>query len=376
MSEIASDSEAEFVSQPPQERLRVGWVAGEKTLAKFGCTFQPLVVGLMDELIEITAFCDEDSDTSTLPSPPVNVISYARPCWWRSTKQVAAAIAGHAKAARINLLHSLDSSAAELTRLAAGQAGVPYVCSSYRLGDGGRVGRGHDIAGIFAASERIQKDLLEQTAGAGHKIHLVRPGVYTVSGPSCFDSVEQRVSIIVGGNLNNYRAFEAVLQSFAKLHLSEEECIFFIVGAGSQEKNLRRVAERLDLRHDLTFVGELPAWKLTSVFVGADIYVSATAGKKFDIPSLLAMAAGVPVVSAVGDEMDLLPDRQMGLLFREGDSQDLAEKLRSLIDDHAAAKALAAAALAYVHEYHSPAKAVVKTTEIYRSVAASASTKP
>lgn len=371
MSETQPDSGTEFVSQPQHERVRVGWVAGEKTLANFGCTFQPLAVGLMDELINIVAFCPEASDVSTLPSPPVEVVRYLRPCWWRHVKQVAASVAGRAKSAKVNLLHALDSSAAELTRLAAEQAGVPYVCSSYRLGDERRLSKGHNIAGVLAAGESIQKDMLEHIVAAEQHIHLARPGVYTVSGPTCFESREHRVSIIVGGDLNNFDAFEAVLGSFAQLHLRDEECIFFIIGAGSQEKSLRRIAERLDLRHDLTFVGELPAWKLTAVFIGADIYISATSGKKFDIPSLLAMAAGVPVVSAVGGTSDFLSDRQKGILFKEGDSQDLAEKLCSLLDDHTAARALATAALAYVHEYHSPAKAVAKTAEIYRSVVAS-----
>ncbi|MCK4601787.1 MAG: glycosyltransferase, partial [Phycisphaerae bacterium] len=229
------------------------------------------------------------------------------------------------------------------------------------------LGRGASV--VLAASQAIRRDVVKHHVAPAERVLLNRPGVYHVAGPTCFQQPDRSVSIVAGVGLNDFAAFDAALSSFAELRARSDDCMFFILGGGRAEKQLHRRAEELGMRGDLTFVGHLPTAKLSDVFAAADIYISPVPSAAVDMTSLLAMAAGVPVVAAVGGASDFLIDGRTALLFAPGETAELTSKLTSLLDDKAAARSLAQAALAHLHEHHSPAKVVAAVSELYRKAA-------
>ena len=67
---------------PTPKPVRVAWVAGPRTLEEYGHILQPLAVGLLDELVELVVFCPQGADVERLPSPPAQIVPYARlPRW-------------------------------------------------------------------------------------------------------------------------------------------------------------------------------------------------------------------------------------------------------------------------------------------------------
>jgi glycosyltransferase involved in cell wall biosynthesis len=158
-----------------------------------------------------------------------------------------------------------------------------------------------------------------------------------------------------------------VITAFSRLRDRKYDCVFFILGNGKVEKRLRASAERMGIRHELTFVDRQPARSLPAIFKAADIYVSPVANRFLDVPCLLAMAGGVPVLAATEGASEFLSDRQIVTRFKACDASDLAAKLINLMDDHAEAKAVADRALGYLRTHHSPAAAVAALTAIYRT---------
>ena len=362
-------SEAQMPDALPCRPLRIGWVAGEATIEHLSRTLQPLAIGLLDEPMEITAICPQRANVSDLPSPPIEIVRYDR-MWLKYFRTRASArLAEELRAYNFDLLHGLDCSAAELTRQLAEMLDLRYVLSSYRLGDGGRLGTLDGRAGVvLAACEAIRADLLEHHVAAVEKIEVLHPGVYQVGHTTLFENSSQSIAIAAGGELDNFQAFEAVLKCFAELKNLQYDCVFFIIGSGKAQRQLRRASERLGLNSVLTFVDHQQPDHLSGIFKAADIYISPVPDRGIDIPVLLAMAAGDPVIVAGSGCSDFIISEKTAMLYRTGNWAELTARLKFLLDDHDAARKLAGNALDYLGEHYSPADMVSSLAGIYRRV--------
>jgi glycosyltransferase involved in cell wall biosynthesis len=354
-------------STTPIAKVRVGWVASPQTLANFSRMLQPLAVGLMDEMVDVTCFCPVGADTKALPSPPIDLVPYGRLKVWFFHTGAMEAMVEEIRSRKLNLLHALDAPAAELTCQLARQAGVRFVASSYCVGDSKPLhGSGAPSEAIIAASEPVRRDLIENRLAVGEKIHLVRPGIYQVKGATCFLNPEHSVTIVAGGSLDYYDAFAAVLQTFATLRDRGDDCVFFVIGSGRHEGRLRQLAETLKLCEQVTFTPRQPSSQLAGIFKAADIYISPARSECIDVESLLAMASGVPVLATTDRASDFLIDGRTAMMFEEGNSVELTVKLTSLLDDRPAAVELAEHALGYARDHHSPTRMIQAVVGIYR----------
>lgn len=349
--------------------LRVAWVAGPQTLEDYGRILQPVAIGLLDELIELTAVCPERSDARVLPSPPMTLVRYGRLSWWAfwETAPKVRDLAEGIRRAGIDLLHALDVEAAPLTVRLSRLTGVRYLVSCYGLSDGRALGRlTGPAAGALASSVQVMKQMRRRRVVGAEKLHLVRPGVYQVRHATCFTDPQRSVTLVTGGPLDDLRAFQAVVRSFADIIARNYDCACFLLGGGRAEPQLRTMAEKLSLGHELTFADRQPHSLLSEIFKAADIYIAPVASRRLDVPCLLAMAAGVPVLAAGQGASDFLRDGQTAVFFKRGDAADLTAKLTGLLEDRAAARALADQALEHLREHHRLAAMVAEMARIYR----------
>jgi len=347
--------------------MRVGWVAGERTLENFGRMLNPLAIGLMDELVELVVICPAGVDLGVFPSPPTEALRHGRLRWWGFETGAVESLSAELKSRKVQLLHALEAATVPLTRKLAAWSGLRYVVSSLGLGDGRRLRTLDDqVVAVLAGSGPVCSELRARRVAAVEKIQIVRPGVHHVDQAACFSDSGKSVSIVATGRMDDFAAFDAVLRSFAELRCRKYDCAFFMIGNGRAEKRLRAQAERLSLRKELTFIDRLPAVQMPDVFKAADLFISPTAGRQIDLLPLLAMAAGVPVLAAPDRSCDFLIDGRTATLFARGDAAELTMKLVALLDDKAAAREIADSALAHVREHHSPTDMVAAVARIYR----------
>jgi glycosyltransferase involved in cell wall biosynthesis len=367
----ASQEDPADIEPVPVQLVRVGWIAGRETHHRLGRTLQPLAIGLMDELVQLNVFCPLGHELGPLPTPPVEVVPFQEPRWWQFRTRLMEDLIQEVRRRDIHVLHGLDATTMHLTRRIGRETDTPYVLSAYERGAFGHVGRLGSLAqAVHATSEFVREDVLNRHLVRPQKVHLIRPGVYPVRHPTCFDEPEQKPAIVAGGNLSRVEPYEAVLTAFAKLRDAGRECVFFLVGSGPAEKPLRKIAEDLDLHSDLTFCDPLSATQMGGILKAADVYVSPAPLEVLDMQSLVAMAAGVPVVSATGGVSDFLIDGETALTFPAGNTTRLLEKLDSLLDDHSFARGLCKQALRYIRENHSPANMVTAMACVYRGLTA------
>lgn len=361
----------ELVFEEPPKGIRVAWVLGDETIDRYCSIIQPQAVGLLDELVSLVVLCPQGGGTGNLPCPPIEVIRYADMRWPGLHPNRLAELARELASHKVQLLHALDSSAINLTNRLAELAKLNYVVTCRSLGDSGRLNI-HKVRplGYLAATSEIQRELTTLQVAPPNHIYLARPGVYQEKQSNCFNQPGRSVAILAGGSLDCFEDFHVVLKSFAEILKLKRDCAFFIMGDGSAERQLRHACQTLGLQRHLTFVEHQSAWRMSELLQAADVYVSPSPDARYDVGALLAMAAGVPVVAANNPGADFLLDGKTVLLYSRGNSQNLAEKLLSLMDDHALANALAQRALDYLHIHHSPARMVVTLADIYRQTLA------
>ena len=133
------------------------------------------------------------------------------------------------------------------------------------------------------------------------------------------------------------RAFKLVQKSWPNASLT-------LVGGGSRERELRRLAAELELEH-VEFAGPVPPGKIHEYYAAADVYVQTPDIDNMPTSVLEAYASGCPVVSTnAGGVPAILTNELHGLLVPCNDHQAAADAMLRLLDEPDLARRLSAAA--------------------------------
>ncbi len=113
---------------------------------------------------------------------------------------------------------------------------------------------------------------------------------------------------------------------------------FLIAGEGTHLETMERLAHRLGVADRVRFLGRVSQENLPKVYAACDLFVlpSVSRLEAFGIVALEAMATGKPVVVAdIPGVREVIEDGREGLLTDPVNPQDLAEKVRRLVEDPA-----------------------------------------
>lgn len=122
-----------------------------------------------------------------------------------------------------------------------------------------------------------------------------------------------------------------------------------ILGSGPEEEKLKELTRILGLSNDVVFLGHIDPEVVYTYLANADIFVRPSRSEGLGSSFLEAMGAGLPVIGTrVGgipdflkDPADVGDDRATGLFTRVNDPKDLADKIRTLINDENLAQTIA-----------------------------------
>jgi glycosyltransferase involved in cell wall biosynthesis len=146
--------------------------------------------------------------------------------------------------------------------------------------------------------------------------------------PSKAPGVMRIVSL---GRLHPQKGFDVLLRALHCLaqHRGDWEC--FILGDGEERHALTALRSRLDLETKVSLTGyvENPIAWLRS----GDVFVMPSRWEPFGIAMVEAMAVGLPViVSDTHGAHDVVSSGENGLIFKDGDSDQLCETLILLLN--------------------------------------------
>ena len=139
-----------------------------------------------------------------------------------------------------------------------------------------------------------------------------------------------------------------------------------VLGVGSEEKKLKQMVQDLGLQDIVEFHGIIQSGDLPKHLASADIFVRPSRSEGLGTAFLEAMAVGLPIIgTSVGGIPDFLDDLVTGLFCKVDDPKDLAEKIKTLIDDPELRKKLSANGRKLVEEKYNWDKIALQMEEIF-----------
>jgi glycosyltransferase involved in cell wall biosynthesis len=134
------------------------------------------------------------------------------------------------------------------------------------------------------------------------------------------------------GRLVYYKGVEFLIKAMTGL-----DATLLIVGAGPEERRLKKLVDRLNLNSKITFVGFVPNEDLPSYYRACDVFClpSVVRSESFGIVQLEAMASSRPVVSTeIGTATSFVNrDGETGIIVPPRDEKALTSALKAILDD-------------------------------------------
>lgn len=130
------------------------------------------------------------------------------------------------------------------------------------------------------------------------------------------------------GRLVEWKRVDMLIRAFAKVRKFYPRAELLVVGSGPEVSALKRLGNELELGESLIFTGGVyEASLLGQYYTASSVYVLAGMG---GLSINEAMCFGLPVICSVcdGTEKVLVRDGKNGKYFRDGDEDDLVDKIK------------------------------------------------
>lgn len=138
--------------------------------------------------------------------------------------------------------------------------------------------------------------------------------------------------VIFVGRVTGEKHIDVLLRAVSLLP-DELDVKVEIVGGGDQKRNLEHLAVELGIADRVTFTGYVTDEELREAYHRASVLAMPSIAELQSIVTMEAMASALPVVAANAMALPhLVHDGENGYLFEPGSSEDLAAKLRQVLE--------------------------------------------
>lgn len=226
--------------------------------------------------------------------------------------------------------------------------------------------RSHAIIVTTASYARACPSL----AAFQHKVRVVPYGLdaeaFTASIGHCAIARSDYTLLYVG-RLAYYKGLDVLLKALRQLPGTR----LIVVGEGPEGEELRKLSAQLGVNEQVEWRGRVSDAELPVVYssVAALVLPSTGLSESFGIVQLEAHACGTPVVSSnLPGVREVNPDGVSGLLAQPGDADDLARKLKLLLDDAELRNKLGEQARKHVREKFPLRRMLAGVDDVYKEV--------
>jgi glycosyltransferase involved in cell wall biosynthesis len=222
----------------------------------------------------------------------------------------------------------------------------------------------HMVDGIVVNSRAVERQLIKEDGVPAATIRLCYNGIDTRIFHPCGRAADSVLTIGSVSLLRPEKGQKTLIEAFAKVCAERPNIKLVLVGGGPMQSDLEQLVSTLGVTENCRFE---PATQSVADWLRRfDIFVLPSLSEALSNSLMEAMAcASCPIASAVGGNPELVTDGQTGLLFRAGDSDDLAAKLRLVIDNADLRRNLAQNAAAFIKETFSLQSSIHRMQEIY-----------
>jgi glycosyltransferase involved in cell wall biosynthesis len=125
---------------------------------------------------------------------------------------------------------------------------------------------------------------------------------------------------------------DVLARAFVKVAQKNENASLILLNGGSQGHVIRGILQSGGVMDRVTFGGQVSQKDLPDWYRDADLYISPSHVDGSSVSLMEALACGLPcLVSDIPGNKEWVTNDENGWLFRDGDVDDLAEKILSVI---------------------------------------------
>lgn len=169
------------------------------------------------------------------------------------------------------------------------------------------------------------------------------------------------------GRLNPPKGHRFIFEALSKLRQEFPSLKLLVAGDGPGRADLEALAKEMGIASRVLFLGMRQDAK--GIMAISDFFVFPTLSEGMPLSLLEAMALEVPcIASAIGPVKEVIEDKKTGYLFAPGNSGELAEVLRGVLNDRDAARKAAVLAALKAGEKFDGRKCARQLSEFYEEL--------
>ncbi len=177
-----------------------------------------------------------------------------------------------------------------------------------------------------------------------------------------------RNTLLFVGRISEDKSLDVIIKALPLIKENIPDVEFVLVGHGSAEDSLKRLAESLGVEKDVKiFSGRKGRQELAEIFRASEIFTIASTSETQGMSMLEAMACGIPTIAARAQSLPEYIDETRGILIEPGDYRALAEKTIALLKNKKERQKLGANGRKYVEKF-SISNIARAWEEIYKKV--------
>ncbi|UOE44950.1 glycosyltransferase [Agromyces larvae] len=182
---------------------------------------------------------------------------------------------------------------------------------------------------VTTPTKRAAQFLEKSTGLTG--VHAISCGIDAQRySPNWQPRTENRILFV--GRVTGEKQIDVLLHAVTRLP-EELDAKVEIVGGGDQLRNLQHLAHELGLADRVTFTGYVTDEELRDAYHRASVLAMPSIAELQSIVTMEAMASALPIVAADAMALPhLVHDGENGYLFEPSDPDDLAAKLRTVLE--------------------------------------------
>ncbi len=186
-------------------------------------------------------------------------------------------------------------------------------------------------------------------------------------------SAEEKIILFVGGldKAHYFKGVENLIKSFSRVNSEYSGVSLLIIGEGDLKPYYIKLAKDLGILNKVIFAGKVSNHDLPSYYNLSDIFVLPSVDKSeaFGIVLLEAMACARPAIASdLPGVRTVVDDKKTGLLVKPGNTNDLTEKLKYLLENNEERQKFGLAARKKVEEVYNWEKIIEQLEKIYFSL--------
>lgn len=220
---------------------------------------------------------------------------------------------------------------------------------------------------VFLSPSRYLADTYIRAGFSWHRIRQLWNGIDTKKYAHIEKKHSEKFRIAFVGHFGKHKGIDLLIQAVAMLKKKNIE--IELAGNGEESENYKKLASELGILSQIRFWGRLDNAEMSRLFAETDVYCLPSVWPENQPVSITeAMACGIPVIASdLGGNRELVRHGINGFLFCPGDDQDLAEKIRTLMDDESLRKSFGDAGKEMISRYDISNQAS-ELLNIYRSI--------